>query len=59
MRVFNGFQLMLLFSASPWLITYVKDAPFYAHTVLFWVLIVGYIVGFGVLTGLVAENLKD
>jgi len=57
MAIFNAFQLVLLFAAGPFLITYVKDAVFYAHTVLFWVLIVGYIVGFGSMVNLVSDNL--
>lgn len=60
MRYFNAFQLMLLFAAMPFLITYVKDANFYAHLVLFWVLIVAYVVGFGSLVQLVGDNIdKD
>lgn len=58
MRFFNAFQLMLLFAASPFLITYCESASFYAHTALMWVLIVGYIVGFAALVTLVGENLK-
>mgnify|MGYP001169989469 CR=1 FL=1 len=57
MKIFNAFQLMSLFAAAPFLITYAKDASFYAHGVLTWVLIGGYIVGFGALTALVADNL--
>jgi hypothetical protein len=57
MALFNGLQMVLLFAAGPFLITYVKDASFYAHTPLFWVLVVGYLIGFGGLTVLVAENL--
>lgn len=50
---------MSLFAAAPFLITYTKDADFYAHLVLFWVLIAGYVVGFGALTTLVGDNIKD
>lgn len=57
MALFNAFQLVFLFAAGPFLITYVKDASFYAHNVLFWVMIAGYIIGFGGLTATVAENL--
>lgn len=58
MAIFNAFQLMCAFAAAPFLITYVKGADFYAHMVLFWVLIVGYIVGFGALTVTVADDLR-
>lgn len=57
MKYFNAFQLMGLFSAGPFLIQWVHTADFYAHNVLVWVLIAGYIVGFGSLTILVGENL--
>lgn len=56
MAYFNGFQLVLGFSAAPFLITYVKDATFYAHSVLFWVLIVAYIVGFAAFVGLIGDK---
>ena len=56
---FNAFQLVLLFAAGPFVITYVKDAEFYAHGVLFWVLIVGYIIGFGSITSCVADRLDQ
>lgn len=59
MRIINSFQLMLLFASMPFLITWTKDADFYAHTVLFWVLVVAYLISFGSLVALVAENLKD
>lgn len=57
MKVFNAFQLMTLFAAGPFLITYCKDGTFYAHGVLTWILIAGYLIGFGALTALVADNL--
>lgn len=59
MFMFNAFQLVLLFAAGPFLITYVKDATFYAHSVLFWVLLVGYVIGFGALVTTVADDLKQ
>jgi hypothetical protein len=58
MRYFNGFQLMTLFAAGPFLITYTHGADFYAHHVLMWVLMAGYIIGFGTLTALVGDNLE-
>lgn len=57
MKIFNAFQLMLIFAVAPFLITYCKDATFYAHAVITWVLISAYLTGFGVLTALVADNL--
>lgn len=59
MRGFNAFQLVSLFAAGPFLIEYTKSAEFYAHNVLFWVLLVGYIIGFGALTMVVADSLRD
>lgn len=58
MEIFNAFQLVLLFAAGPFLITFTKDAVFYAHSVLFWVLLVGYIIGFAGMVGVVAEKLS-
>ncbi len=46
LRAFNAFQLVLLFSVFPFIIEWVHTSKFYGHTALFWVLIVGYIVGF-------------
>lgn len=57
MRYFNSFQLMSLFTAAPFLVTWCKDADFYGHTALTWVLIAGFVVGFGSLTVLVADNI--
>ena len=50
---------MSLFAAGPFLIQYTHMADFYAHQVMAWVLIAGYIVGFGALTTLVGDHLKD
>lgn len=58
MIFFNAFQLVMLFAAGPFLITYVKDASFYAHNVLFWVLLVSYVVGFAAMIGTVAAQLE-
>jgi len=59
MRHFNALQLVSLFAAGPFIITYVKDADFYAHTVLFWVAIACYVVGYFALTAVVADAVKD
>lgn len=59
MKYFNSFQLMSLFAAGPFMITYCKDAGFYGHNVLTWVFIAGYVVGFGAMTALVADNLTQ
>jgi len=58
MKIFNALQLMTLFAAGPFLITFSHNADFYAHNVLTWVFIVGYLVGFGAMTALVADNLN-
>lgn len=57
MKIFNSLQLMAMFAAAPFVIMYTKDANFYSHGVVTWVLIGGYIVGFGALTALVADSL--
>lgn len=58
MFAFNAFQLVLLFACGPFLVTWTKDASFYGHVPLFWVLIVAYLCGFGSLTVTVADALK-
>ncbi len=57
MEMFNALQLVCLFAAMPFIITFVKDAEFYAHSTLFWVLIAGYTVGFFGLVGIVADKM--
>lgn len=57
MKFFNAFQLVSLFSAGPFLITYAHEGTFYAHDALSWVLIVGYLIGFGAMVGTVANDL--
>jgi len=59
MRYFNSFQLMFLFAAAPFLIQYTHNSDFYAHNVLMWVLIGGYILGFSALTVLVGDNIAE
>ncbi len=46
LKGFNAFQLTTLFAAAPFGIEWVKTAAFYGHSVLFWVLIVAYVIGF-------------
>lgn len=58
MILFNAFQLVLLFATGPFIITYVNGAEFYAHHVLFWVLLASYIVGFAGMVASVAGNLE-
>ena len=43
---FNSFQIVLLFAVAPFAIQYVHTAEFSGHTVLFWTMLVGYIIGF-------------
>lgn len=59
MRYFNGFQLMCLFAFAPFFIQYSHNSDFYAHDVLMWVLIVGYVIGFGSLTVVVGDNIAE
>lgn len=44
--VFNSFQITLLFAVAPFAIQYTKTADFYGAATLFWVLLIGYLVGF-------------
>lgn len=57
MKIINSIQLMLIYTAMPFIITWVKGNDFYAHMVLFWVLIIVYLISFAALTALVSENL--
>lgn len=45
-KAFNSFQLTLLFAGAPWFIEWVNNSTFTGSSVLFWVLIVGYVIGF-------------
>jgi hypothetical protein len=56
LKWFNSFQLTTLFAAAPFGIEWVKGAEFYGHSVLFWVLIVAYVVGFFAMTYAVQES---
>lgn len=57
MRLFNAFQLVLGFALFPFGIQWVKDATFYAHDMIFWVLCVSYVVSFGMMVYAVGERL--
>lgn len=59
MSFFNAFQLVAFFAVGPFIITYVKGVDFYAHIVLFWVLVLAYLAGFSAITFTVAEKLED
>lgn len=58
MRIFNSIQLTVLFAIYPFVANWVKDAAFYGHTVLFWVLVVGYVFSFWGIAYAVHEALK-
>lgn len=57
MKIINSVQLMLIYIAMPFLITWTKDAEFYGHIVAFWVLIVVFFASSIGLTILVHDNL--
>jgi hypothetical protein len=57
MIFFNAFQIVCLFAAGPLIISYLKDAAFYAHSVAFWIALIAYIWGFGVMTFITADAL--
>ncbi len=58
MKYFNAFQLVLLFAAMPFIITWLgKDAEFYGHDILKWVCCGVYLYGFGAMVWLVVDNL--
>ncbi len=57
MELFNAVQLISLFASGPFLITFVRDATFYAHSFLFYVLVAGYIAGFALLVAMLAEKM--
>lgn len=56
MKIFNSIQLVVLFAISPFIIQWVHNADFYAHVVIQWILIVGYVFGFGGMVYAVYEN---
>lgn len=47
MRLFNSFQITVLFSLLPFITQWVSEATFRGHDAAFWALIVAYIVSFG------------
>lgn len=57
LKIFNSIQLVSLFAAMPFITQWVKDANFYAHNILFWVLIIGYLISFGVFVSIVSDSL--
>jgi hypothetical protein len=46
MKAFNALQVTALFASWPFLCQWVKDAEFYANTIVFWIMVVTYGVGF-------------
>lgn len=59
MRVINSVQLMMIYIAMPYVITWVKDQDFYGHGVAFWVLVAVYVISSIAMTGMLYDNLKD
>lgn len=46
MRLFNSIQLTVLFCIYPFICQWVKSTSFYAHNILFWILVIGYVLSF-------------
>lgn len=46
MKFFNSIQLTLLFCVFPYGIQWVYNSNFYGSSVLFWILVLGYIASF-------------
>lgn len=45
-RLFNALQLTVLFAVWPFLTMWVKDATFTGNTAVFWIMLIGYVIGF-------------
>lgn len=45
-RGFNALQLTTLFAVWPFLCLWVKDATFTGNGAVFWIMIIGYVIGF-------------
>lgn len=58
MKVFNAFQLMCLFVAMPFVITWLHTQNFYACGAAFWTCIIIYVVMFCVLVASLADTMK-
>ncbi len=47
MKVFNSFQITVLFAVLPFIIQWTSEAQFKGHDAAFWALIVAYVISFG------------
>jgi len=59
MKLFNSIQLTLLFALMPFLCQWVQGANFYAHSIVFWVLVLGYVASFGGIVYAVHTSFDD
>lgn len=57
MKIFNSIQLTLLFSCYPFICQWVHGSNFYAHMILFWVLVLGYVASFCGMTYVVYNSM--
>ena len=58
-KVFNSFQITVLFAASPFILEWVRNAEFYAANVVFWVGCAAYVVFMGIMTAVVANSVDE
>jgi hypothetical protein len=59
MRIINSVQLMMIYLAMPYVITWIKDQDFYGQGVAFWVLVAVYVISAIAMTVMLHDNLKD
>lgn len=59
MRLFNSFQITVLFALLPFIIQWVSEASFRGHNAAFWALVVTYVVAFGYTVAAWCEFMGD
>lgn len=58
MRVFNAFQVVVLFIAMPWIIGWLKTASFTCSEAVFYVACAVYVIGFVMMVACVSEAME-
>ena len=59
MKIFNSFQLTILFSVFPFIIGWLAKGPFPYSTAVFWIAIAAYIFHFMVMVACVRNTIDD
>ncbi len=59
MRLFNAFQLVVLFVVWPWIIQWLHSAGFAGHSALFYAASAAYVVHFGFMVFFVHEAISE